>query len=232
MIHTRFSLKCGEACGSFCFSSPSVPIKAVFLQQILSWWRQPLRALEVKSHRTCVADGLCKSYVQREIAEKKETNKHKNGSPSPARSSFFFFFYPTQFKTYHFQMFKLFLKNVVKPAWDKGKHKIFFFCGEFLQPSSKAIEKKKCWKLLDLKALTSSPSSMETSFAPAFPYKGWDSTESRHQRTAPNGYKSSFPPLDYMFQKDKAWSVFLEGKKASFVMQMKADREVSGINGV
>lgn len=31
-----FLLKCSEACDPVCFSSPSVPIKAVFLQQILS----------------------------------------------------------------------------------------------------------------------------------------------------------------------------------------------------
>lgn len=53
---------------------PLLPIKAVFLQQILSWWRQPLRALEVKSHRTCMADGLCEStWAKRESS--KEGNK-------------------------------------------------------------------------------------------------------------------------------------------------------------
>lgn len=36
IIRKHFSLKRGEACDPFCFSSPSVPIKAVFLQLILS----------------------------------------------------------------------------------------------------------------------------------------------------------------------------------------------------
>ncbi len=31
IIRKQFSLKCDEACDPFCFSSPSVPIKAVFL---------------------------------------------------------------------------------------------------------------------------------------------------------------------------------------------------------
>lgn len=105
---------------------PSMPIKAVFLQQILSWWRQPLRALEVKSHRACMADGLSNSMCRREKAAKKETNKHKNGSLSPARRLLF----STQFTTHHFQIFKLFLKNAVKPVGDQGKQKVLF-CGEF-----------------------------------------------------------------------------------------------------
>lgn len=125
IIRKHFSLKCGEACSPFCFSTPLVPIKAVFLQRILSWWRQPLRALEVKSHRTCMADGLCKRMCKKRKQQRKKQTSIKLaaclhwGVP---------IFYPIW--DLHFEIFKLFLKNPVKPAGDQGKHKILF-CGQF-----------------------------------------------------------------------------------------------------
>lgn len=144
-------------------------------------------------------------YVQREIAGKKQTKKHKNGSPSPARSSYFL-------PNLRLTISKLFLKKCCQTCVRLGKHKILF-CWEFLQPSSKSYwglyfskkrkkkKKKKGWELLDLKALTSSPSWMETSFAPAFPYKGWDCRESRHRGQCLMATSPAFPHRITCFKK-------------------------------
>lgn len=214
-----FSLKCGEACDPFCFSSPSVPIKAVFLQQILSWWRQPLRALEVKSHRTGMADGLCKSMCKERTEQKKETNKHKNGSLSPARSSYFL---PNLRLTISkFSNFSS--KNAVKPTGDQGKHiscsvEIFFahHLPKTIENNSSTSQwKKKYWELLDLMALTSTPSWMETSFAPAFSLQRLRQRRVKAQRTVPNGSKSAFPQWITCFKKIRLDQYFSR-EKASF----------------
>lgn len=77
---------------------PSVPIKAVFLQRNLNWWRQPLRSLEVKSHRTCTADGLCRRrWKEREKDGNKQALKWQPVSSKELRFS-------TQFETFHFQI--------------------------------------------------------------------------------------------------------------------------------
>lgn len=88
MIICTYFLIVKRAASIFSLSPPpSAPIKAVFLQHISSWWRQT-RALEVEPHWAYMADDVCES-VQREKAVRKKTNKHKNGSLSPARSTCF-----------------------------------------------------------------------------------------------------------------------------------------------
>lgn len=181
IIRKRFSLKCREACSPFCFSTPSVPIKAVFLQQILSWWRQPLRALEVKSHRTCVADGLCKSMCKERKQQIRKQTSIKMAACLHRRLPIFYPIYISKFSNFSSEMLSN-LQETRENIRSCSVESFFFF---FFTGSSKNYQENwtisQWWELLDLSALTSSPSWMETSFALALCYKGSDCIESRHR---------------------------------------------------
>lgn len=160
-------------------------------------------------------------HEQREKAAKKETNKHKNGSLSPVRSSYVL---PNLRLT--ISKFSNFPQKCCQTCRRPGKAKDLVLWRIFAHHLPKTIEttqvsakkkkkerKKKCCELLDLVALTSSPSWMETSFAPAFCYKGWDGRECKAQRTVPNGYKSGFPQWITCFKKIRPDQYFSREKK-------------------
>ncbi len=155
-----------------------------------------------KSSWSKVAQDLCgrwfvREYVQREKAAEKETNKHKNGSLSPVRSSYFL---PnlrltiSKFSNFSSKM----LSNLRDTRENTRSCSVEIFCTlpktiETTQVAISQQKKKKCWELLDLAALTSSPSWMETSFAPAFCNKGWDGRESRHRGQCLMATSPAFP---------------------------------------
>lgn len=154
-----------------------------------------------KSSWSKVTQGLYgRWFVQREKAAEKETNKHKNGSLSPSRISYFL---PNlRHSISKFSNFSSKLLSDLQESRENIRSRSMENC---CTPSSKNYRdnssisqlkkkrrkekkrkekskiKRKCWELLDLVALTSSPSWMETSFALAFCYKGGDGRDSRHR---------------------------------------------------
>lgn len=150
-------------------------------------------------------------FVQGENEAKKETNKHRNGILSAARSCYI----PPNLRL-TISTFFYFSSNAVRPAGDGGKH-TYLFCSEFLHTIFRKLSRhlkyfsiqEKSWERLDLVASANSPGWMETSVAPACPHKG----TAEAQKTEPNGYNSVFS------QKEGLIRFF----RPLFVTQMKQD---------
>lgn len=198
-----------------------------------------------KSSWSKVAQDLCGRWFaredeEREKAAKEETNKHGNGSLSPVSSSCFL----PNLRLPISQIFQTFPpKNAVKPTGDEGKPEISF-CGEFSHTTFKknieitrvsANRKKKIKKELGAAWSHSFDQLSQLNsdkLCSGLSVERLRRQRVRAQRTVPNGYKSNFPPMDYMFPKDKAWSVFSKRKGPFFVMQMRAGRKLAGTDGV
>lgn len=98
----------------------------------------------------------------------------------------------------------------------RGNIRSSFFCWEFLQPSSKAIEKKSAGSCLISRLWPALPAQWKQALLRPFPTKAETAQSHGTRGRRLMATSPAFPPLDYMFQKDKAWSVFLERKKSLF----------------
>lgn len=135
IICKHFPPEWDEACDPFCSSSPSLPIKAVFLQPIVSWWRQSRRTLEIAQDLYSRQD-----YARRATRESggKQGNKWAlRWDPVSIEELLF----PIPLKIWHFCIFKLFLKNAVKPAGEGGRGDKL--CEDFLQTIYQKLATKK-----------------------------------------------------------------------------------------
>lgn len=111
-----------KACHPFGPSSPSAPIKAVFLQLMktvtMSSWSRVTQGLHGR--------WFVQEYMLREKAARRKTNKDKNGSLLPVKVTYFL----PNTTMCHFQIFKLSAKMLSSlETWEE-----FFFLFNFFPP--------------------------------------------------------------------------------------------------
>lgn len=191
---------------------PSVPIKAVFLQRNLNWWRQPLRSLEVKSHRTCTADGLCRRrWKEGEKDGNKQALKWQPVSSKELRFS-------TQFETFHFQIPNFSLK-LLSNLQETGETTISCFWRisatiphENYSHFKYFSKTKEVWEPLDLQLWPALPSEFKQAFLQPFSTQRLRLQRVKTQGTVPNGYKSGFPQWNSCFGEIKLDQYFYRVK--------------------
>jgi len=171
-------------------------------------------------------------YEHREIVAKEETNKHKNGSLSPVRSTYF----PPNLRQYCFQIFKLFLKNAVKPAGDQGEQNrrslllpffslSFYFFARYHPKTTETTQvclwvkekegkkPKNCWELLDL-SFDQLSQLNGNKLCSGLSLQRLRRQRVEAQRTLPNGYESGFSRRITCFRKIKL-DLYFSREKAS-----------------